>query len=504
MIRTDPRHRVVARRLLLIGLGLGLLAEVALDGPAPGIGVPVMAMAVLLAGWSMRRRDRAPDSLDAWLVGAAAILATLVAIRADPFLALLDGIVAAALVGASLTAFSGLAVTRRRASVIVMMAAWGLADVLTGAARNIRLARPTRDQLPRSLPSWAAPVGRGMMIALPIASILVFLFATADPIFRDAVADVLGFRPDLGDLPGRALFTVSAAWVLAGLVSIPGNGVPNVERASLGAAARVSPIGWSRTIGLTETLVVLAIIDLVIASFVVLQIGYLFGGLDTMKAAGIPYARYARRGFFELVAAASLVSSVVVVLEAMIERRTRVYVAAVAALIGLTGLVLASAALRLSLYQAAYGWTDLRLYVFVAIGTMGLGLAVMLALLLARRSRWLSHALAALGIASLIGLNLIAPAAFVAARNIERALDPSLVPVDGHSGLDASYLAVLPDDAIPVLVDALPRLRGPEAAEVRALLLARRNELAVNDDYHSPFAWNAGRQRAVEVLAALP
>jgi hypothetical protein len=504
MIRTDPRHRLVARRVLMAGLGLGVIAELVLDGPAPGVGIPVLVLAVLVAGWSIRRRERAPDVLDGWLVVAAMIVASLVAIRADPFLALLDCLVAAALVGASLTAFSGLVVIRRRASVIVMMAAWGIGDMLIGAAGAIRLLRPTREQLPRSLPSWAAPVGRGMMIALPVASILLFLFATADPIFGDGLARVLGFRPDLGDLPGRALFTLSAAWLLAGLVSIPANGVPILERASLGAAVRAPSIGWSRTIGLTETLVVLGIVDLVVASFVVLQIGYLFGGLDTMKAAGIPYAEYARRGFFELVAAASLVSAVVVVLEAMVERRTRVYVAAVAALIGLTAVVLASAALRLSLYQAAYGWTELRLYVFVTIATMGLGLAVMLALLVARRSRWLPHAVAGLAIASLIGLNLIAPAAFVAARNIERALDPTLVPVDGHSGLDAAYLAVLPDDAIPVLVNALPRLRGQEAVEVRALLVARRSELAGNEAYRSPFAWNVGRRSAIEALAALP
>jgi len=131
-------------------------------------------------------------------------------------------------------------------------------------------------------------------------------------------------------------------------------------------------------------------------------------------------------------------------------------------------------------------------------------LTVMLVLVLARRSRWLAHAFAVLGVVSLVGLNLSAPAAFVAARNVERVLDPSLVPADGHSGLDADYLGVLPDDAIPVLVEALPRLPGPEAGEVRSLLLARRQALDgdVTDD--SPFAWNLGRERAREALGTMP
>jgi hypothetical protein len=135
---------------------------------------------------------------------------------------------------------------------------------------------------------------------------------------------------------------------------------------------------------------------------------------------------------------------------------------------------------------------------------MGAGLVAMLGLVLADRSRWLGHALAVLGLVSLIGLNLVAPAAFVATRNIERVVDPSLVPPDGHSGLDAGYLAVLPDDAIPVMVEALPRLPEREAIDVRAILRARRAELASDAAYGSPFSWNLGRARARDALATLP
>lgn len=504
MIRTDMLDRLVARRVLLAGLVLGLLAELAFHGPALGVGVPIVVAAVLLAGWSVRRPGRALDPLDAWLPVAALLLAMLVAVRGDPFLAVLDSVLAAALVGASLAAMSGLAVTRRSASVIVTMAAWGLEGVLLGAARAIQWTRPRREDLPKSTPAWLAPVGRGLLIGLPLAVIFIVLFASADPIFRDAIADLLGFRVDLGDLPGRLWFAMAAAWLLAGSISIAAAGLPAVERSSLGAAARTGPLTVARSLGLPEALVILAVIDLVVGAFVVLQVAYLFGGLDTLAAAGIPYAQYARRGFFELVAAACLASSVVVVLEATIERRTRLYLAALAALIALTALVLFSAALRLDLYQAAYGWTELRLYVLAAIVAMGAGLVVMLGLVLADRSRWLGHALAVLGLVSLVGLNLVAPAAFVATRNIERVVDPSLVPPDGHSGLDAGYLAVLPDDAIAVMVEALPRLPEREDSEVRAILLARRQALESDVAYRSPFSWNLGRDRARDALGTLP
>jgi hypothetical protein len=408
------------------------------------------------------------------------------------------------LTGASLAAISGLAVTRRSAAVIAMMCAWGLDAVLVGAARAIDRTRPTRELLPRSLPTWLAPVGRGLVIGLPLGLIFVVLFASADPIFRDAIADLLGFRLDLGDLPGRALFALAAAWLLAGLVSIAATGLPDLERASLGAAARSSPFSRPRSLGLPEALVILLVIDLVVAAFVGLQVVYLFGGLDTLDAAGITYAQYARRGFFELVAAACLASTVVVALEATVERRSQPYLAALVALIALTAVVLVSAALRLGLYQAAYGWTELRLYVLAAIVTMGAGLVLMTGLVLADLSRLLGHALAVLGVVALVGLNLVAPAAFVAARNIERVVDPSLVPPDGHSGLDASYLAVLPDDAIPAMVDALGRLPASEHGQVLRILQTRRIELAADLAYGSAFSWNLGRERARAALAKLP
>ena len=46
----------IARRLLAGGLAIGLLADVALDGPALGLNVPLLAAAILALGWSFRRR----------------------------------------------------------------------------------------------------------------------------------------------------------------------------------------------------------------------------------------------------------------------------------------------------------------------------------------------------------------------------------------------------------------------------------------------------------------
>ena len=502
MERQDLRS--TARRLLVIALAIGVLGEIVLDGSAAGLNVALMTAAVLAAAWSVRRPGRAPDPLDGWLPIAALVLSVFVALRADPFLAALDLAGVAALTGASMAAFSGLAVTRRSLSVIFVIAAWVIESTLAGAARLTIAARPAPREARPTWPTWLAPIVRGLILAGPLVLIFAVLFASADPIFRRGFEDVLGFRVDLGALPGRVLFVGGIAWLVAGLLAVAARGLPAVEAASLGAAAPPAVIGFGRAVGLVEALVVLVAVDAIVGLFVGLQLAYLFGGLDTLTAAGMTYSDYARRGYFELVAAAALAGAVLVFLEYQVVRRPRAYLAAALVLVVLTLVVLASAVLRLQLYQDAYGWTELRLYVAVSIVAMAATLVALAIFLATDRTRWLGHAMAVIGLAALIGLNAIAPAAFVAERNLARIIDPTLVPPDGEAELDASYLAVLPDDAIPVLVAALPRLSGDDADRVALLLRDRRREIASEPAYQSAFSWNLGRVRAQDALATVP
>ena len=498
-----PDRRVTARRLLVLALVIGILGEIVLDGSAAGFNVPVMTGAMLLAAWLARRPGRAPDPLDAWLPAAAMLLSVFVAVRADPFLAALDVLGAAAFVGASVAAFSGLAVTRRSLSVVLLMGAWVVESVLAGAARLVIGARPAPRDTPRTWPSWVGPIVRGLVLAVPLVLIFAVLFASADPIFRRGFDEVMGFQIDLGALPGRLFFIGGIAWLAAGLLAVASRGIPAVEVASLGAAAPPTTVGFARSLGVVEALVVLVAVVAIVALFVGLQLAYLFGGLDTLAAAGMTYSDYARRGYFELVAAAALAGGILVFLEYQVVRRPRSYVLAAIVLVALTLVVLASAVLRLSLYQDAYGWTELRLYVAVSIAAMAATLGTLAVFLATDRTRWLGHVMAVIGLASLVAVNLLAPGAFVAEKNLQRIIDPSLVPPDGQAELDADYLAVLPDDAVPVLVAALPRLSGSDAFRIEHALEQRERALA-DPANQTLFSWNLGRERARAALADRP
>ena len=127
--------------------------------------------------------------------------------------------------------------------------------------------------------------------------------------------------------------------------------------------------------------------------------------------------------------------------------------------VALTLVIVGVALARLGLYEDAFGLTMLRLYskVFaVWIGVVFVLLAVDLAGV-GRGRAWLPSAAVAAGLVALLALNVVNPEAVVVRHNVDFA--------ERTGRFDPVYLTDLSDDAVPALVDALPRL-GPEARQV--------------------------------------
>jgi hypothetical protein len=194
--------------------------------------------------------------------------------------------------------------------------------------------------------------------------------------------------------------------------------------------------------------------------------------------------------------------TLVVGLDAAVRRRSRAQLAAGLLLLGLTALVLVSALVRLRLYQEAYGWTELRFVVLVAIGWLGVALALAASLVTTRRTGWTLHVLGIAVLVALVGMNVVGPQRFVAERNLERALDPALVPEGGRTGLDAAYLWELGDEAVPAVIAALPRLEAEDRAMLAPVLRERAEILATSPQYAGWPSWNLGRERARDALDA--
>jgi hypothetical protein len=481
-----------AGRVVVAAAALGLAGQLLFFDVGLGINFPIFVGLLLVAAWRLRREPL--NRLDLWLAPAALAFAAFAAIRADATLVALDVLTSITLAGAAVATFGGRSVVPRPIGSVIALALSTIGWILAGATQAIGSA--IRDLSPRATvgrrTSSALPVVRGLVIAIPVVLVFVALFASADAIFRQIVDDLFGFELDLGDIGWRMALALVLAWLAAGALALVAS-TPRAEAAEEEQTSR-----WH--LGVTEIVIVMVAVDIVFAAFVALQAAYLFGGLDTMSAAGLTYSSYARRGFFELVAVAVMAGGLIVIADRLAPERTRRAVASAMALAALTGVVLASAAMRLRLYQEAYGWTELRLYVVAAIALLAVMVVALLMTLATDRVRWMGHVVIVTALVIGLALNVIGPVRFITEQNVARVLDPSLVPDHGQSGLDEAYLVGLDDDAIPSLLRAIPRLSNRSAEFLRMELGFRLDDLRREAGLTAWQAWNAGRSAARDAL----
>jgi two-component system sensor histidine kinase BaeS len=503
----DPR---LARRAAAAAFVAGLGADVLFDRVGLGINVPLATAATLaLVTWFSTGR-RPADRLDLWLPLVAMLAAFGPALRTDPSVIGLDlGIVAIA-TAAWGVAVGGVSVTRRAASRVALLGCQ--AGLVTTVALAWLVTRSGADgffsrgfgQLGR-----VAPIARGALIALPVLAGFSLLLSSADAVFGRALDDALHLPVDLGEAVHRGVFSILAAGLIAGPIALAAGAADLFTWSGLAsspapaATGEAEPAARPRRIGAVEALVVLVAVDLLFAAFAVVQVVYLFGGVDTLAAVGMTYSDYARQGYFQLVGVVGLAGLLLLGAHEVVGR-TRAFLIGAVALLALTAVILASAALRLALYQGAYGWTELRFFVAASIAWLAICVGLAAGLLLADRMRWLPHFLAGSAVAVALAVSAIGPQAFVMHENLARVVDPRLVAPGGFAGLDLEYGLTLGDDAIPDLVTALAVLPPLERDALLVQLGQRRAELADDPETAGLLSWNLARERARAALAELP
>ena len=248
-------------------------------------------------------------------------------------------------------------------------------------------------------------------------------------------------------------------------------------------------------LGIVELGIVLGLLDLLFLAFVLVQFRYLFGGAALVQVSeSLTYAEYARRGFFELVAVATLLLPIVLLLDWLARvdhpRDVRVYRALAGLLAVLLFVVIVSALQRMRLYTQEYGLTELRLYTTAFMLWITAGAVWYLATVLRdHRERFLFGSLVA-GLAVAGILNAISPDEMIVRTNAARQ--------DAPARFDGSYTSSLSADAGPALIEALPSMPAGQRVTVARRLLWRW-ESAQAEDWRS---WNYGRWRSLHATAA--
>jgi hypothetical protein len=252
------------------------------------------------------------------------------------------------------------------------------------------------------------------------------------------------------------------------------------------------------TLGITEVATALAAIDLLFMVFVLVQFRYLFGA-DTLVqiTPDLTYAEYARRGFFELVAAVVLVVPVLLAADWLLDRRSRrdavVFRGLASLQIALVLAITASALQRLNLYYASYGLTESRFYAMVLLIWIGAMLFWLVATVLRGRRDSFAFGALASGLATIALLFVIDPDAVIARANVAR-----MASADAPVRFDVAYATSLGADAVPLLIEALPALPSDVQCPLARHVLRRWPP----DGDRSIRNWNWSAARASDAVRA--
>jgi hypothetical protein len=471
-----------ALAVLAAALALGALADALLRVTPWGLNAAVWGVSLLAVVAALTETQRfARYGVVRQVLPAAVCLALAFAWRDSPALKALDALGLAVLL-ALMTLYAP-AVDLRRSAVSDYLEALrtATASALTRAAPMLAREIPW-SRFGQSGPrQQALAAGRGVLLAAPLLVLFGGLFASADAVFRQYALWLVSV--DLGTLPGHVLVTAASAWLVAGFL----------RGLLVGAAPiRRDDARLPFTLGFVEAAVTLALLDLLFLLFVIVQVRYLFGGAAVVQAsAGLTYAEYARRGFFELAAVAALVLPLLLAADALLRTDHSWQRGAFRALAGaqlvLLFVIMASAIQRMRLYQQEFGLTELRVYVtafMLWLAAVSVWFAA--TVLRGRRERFVFGALvAALAVVGL--LHAVNPDALIARVNTDRA-------AEGRR-FDARYVASLSADAVPELVQSLPALPPADRCTVARALLARHGQDAM--DWRT---WSWSRSRAVRVM----
>jgi hypothetical protein len=360
---------------------------------------------------------------------------------------------------------------------------------------------------------------RGLAIATPILLIFGALFMAADAVFQGIIEQTFQINPEI--LFTHLLLIGFVSWVSAGYLrgslveAFSREKTPEVKAQTMSITElakdekenaaenkpqeEVKTWDWKNfdnsvlprvfTLGAIEVSIVLGLINLLFLSFVIVQIPYLFGGMDLVQnTPDFKLAEYARRGFGELVTVAALVLPILLFSHWLLRKdkptNEKIYRVLAGIQIALLFVIMISATQRLLLYTGnlGYGLTAQRLYPMAFMIWLAI-IFVWFALTVLRGARE-QFAWGALWSALFVltTLHIFNPDDFIVRTNVN-------LMQQGRS-FDIVYVSQLSDDAVPALLKAMPRLNFEQQCIIKNKISRRFETAQTEDDFRT---WNWSR-----------
>lgn len=327
----------------------------------------------------------------------------------------------------------------------------------------------------------ARKVAIGLVISLPILFIFTILFMQADAVFSQWLDKVFNIT-DVISLEG--LWRVVRVLILTVFIGSFFYCIFS-DSHELGHK-EYSVFKFDRII----TGIVLGLVNILFLMFVAIQFKYMFGSASFVLENGLGYAEYARKGFFELAWVVALAALLVIVVYRSFVRHgiSKIITALQVLLVAQVGVVAVSALKRMYLYQDAYGFTVLRLYVEWAIYLILLVLAFTIISLLFKisfRKFWYANLI--VGVVAFTMVATINVDKMIAKENIDRFLQQG-------KELDLQYLDQLSTDILPVFHQLLnqeniKKFTAQDQLYIKDIFKKKTETVAKRDNWRE---WHAG------------
>lgn len=368
---------------------------------------------------------------------------------------------------------------------------------------------------------------RGLAIATPILLVFGALFMAADAVFQGIIEQTLRINPEI--LFTHLLLIGFVSWISAGYLrasliesfaaekplqakaqtlSVTQPTKDETENAAEDKSREeVKTRDWRNfdntilpqafTLGAIELSIILGLINLLFLSFVIVQIPYLFGGMDLVQnTPDFKLAEYARRGFGELVAVAALVLPILLLSHWLLRKdkpaNEKIYRVLAGIQIALLFVIMISATQRLLLYTGnlGYGLTAQRLYPMAFMIWLA-AVFVWFALTVLRAARE-QFAWGALWTAFFViaTLHVFNPDDFIVRTNVR-------LMQEGRA-FDTVYVSELSDDAVPALLETMPTLNFEQQCVIKNKIAQRFAAARMENDFRT---WNWSRRTAREKTA---
>jgi len=420
---------------------LGFISVLLFYENNPGLNVPIFAVAIIATVIFIARSEtRTIVKSEYILLTLAFLFSTMVFVRESPLLSFFNIVGSFLLFLLVAVSFTGKKISW-----------YALEDFVKVVFTPLFFLKPFFDAI-ASLPIFTGKsrddvkrkeIIRGVVFAGIVVVVFSFLFASADLVFRGFVENIFSFEID------PTLIQRGIMWAFVGAFFL----------GAFGYAFRTTNLengegkgGLNRFFGALEMKIVLGSMAVLFLGFIILQLTYLFGGESQLLSSGFTYAEYARRGFFELVLVAVLSALIILFTERCVVQKESQHLDSFKLLSGgivlLVVLILASAFFRLSLYEAAYGFSTIRLYSYAFMIWIGVALVLLASHIFSgdKPQKFAIRVFASV-VLLLFVMNVINPDAFIARQNIAR--------FEETGKLDMSYLVSLSNDALPVTIQLL-------------------------------------------------